>query len=194
MHWWYCINMQFYANTRFWLFVFNSVPQPWIVILIQGNQLRLSQTLRHCIRVYKHFSIKTSEEQLGYCSSIKNALALGGKQGNASYETDKTSELQVDIFELCFFFLTSLLQSSVHFLLFWETVTKSGGCTSRPKTCCVSVIDEQAVPSDVFHRMSYFFFFGEVSLMQMKSFVPKCENHRLSSVTVVNTKDLLDEK
>lgn len=159
MHWWYCINMQFYANTRFWLFVFNSVPQPWIVILIQGNQLRLSQTLRHCIRVYKHFSIKTSEEQLGYCSSIKNALALGGKQGNASYETDKTSELQVDIFELCFFFLTSLLQSSVHFLLFWETVTKSGGCTSRPKTCCVSVIDEQAVPSDVFHRMSYFFFF-----------------------------------
>lgn len=194
MHWWYCINMQFYANTRFWLFVFNSVPQPWIVILIQGNQLRLSQTLRHCIRVYKHFSIKTSEEQLGYCSSIKNALALGGKQGNASYETDKTSELQVDIFELCFFSLLPSSNQACTFCCFGRLLQNLGDVRLGQKHAVSLLLMSRPCLLMFFTECPTFFFFGEVSLMQMKSFVPKCENHRLSSVTVVNTKDLLDEK
>ena len=93
MHRRYCINMQFYANTGAdFLFVFNSAPQLWIIIFIQGNRLRLSQ-IRHCMGLYKYFSIKNSEDQPCYCISIKNAVALGGKWGKASYEFDKTSEL-----------------------------------------------------------------------------------------------------
>lgn len=61
------------------LFVFNFVSQLWIIIFIQGNRLRLSQILSHSMGVYKYFSIKNSEDQLCYCISIKNALALGGK-------------------------------------------------------------------------------------------------------------------
>lgn len=61
------------------LFVFNSVSQLWIIIFIQGNQLRLSHELSHSMGVYKYFSIKNSVDQQCYCISIKNALALGGK-------------------------------------------------------------------------------------------------------------------
>lgn len=68
-----------------------------------------------------------------------------------------------------------------------ETGTKSRGCKDQPKTCCVSVIDEHGVPSDVFgffcffsHRMFYIlqFLVGAATFlsMQMRSFVPKCEN------------------
>lgn len=59
------------------LFEFNSVSQLWIVIFIQGDQLRLSHELSHSMGVYKYFSIWNSEEQKRYCSAIKNASASG---------------------------------------------------------------------------------------------------------------------
>lgn len=59
------------------LFEFNSVSQLWIVIFIQGDQLRLSHELSHSMGVYKYFSIRNSEEQQCYCSGIKNASASG---------------------------------------------------------------------------------------------------------------------
>lgn len=57
-----------------------------------------------------------------------------------------------------FFFplpLPLLQSSSCNSLTFFavsESVTKSGGCKDQPETCCVSVIDEHAVPSDVFSQ------------------------------------------
>lgn len=139
------------------LFVFNSVSQLWIVIFIQGSRLRLSQILSHSMGVCKYFSIKNSEDQTFYCIGIKNALVLGGKYGNASYEFDKTSKLQACIFELCFFFFFP--SSNLALFAVLEIATKSGGCTDQPKTRCASFIDELVVPSDVFHRMSYIWLF-----------------------------------
>lgn len=59
------------------LFEFHSLSQLWIVIFIQGDQLRLSHELSHSMGVYKYFSIRNCEEQQRHCSAIKNASASG---------------------------------------------------------------------------------------------------------------------
>lgn len=152
--------------------------------------------------VYKYFSIKNSEDQICYCISIKNALALGGKQGKASYEFDKTSELQVYIFELCFFFpsfpppIKQLQQLAL--LLFWRLLQNLGDVRTSQK---------HAVPLLLMSVLCLLMFFTECPTfscflpelplfmsVQMRSFVPKCENYQLNSVTTAATKGLLGWK
>lgn len=83
MHWRYCINMQFYANTGpifcLYLILFPSCGSSFS---FKATDSRLSQVLSHSMGVYKYFSIKNSEDQLCYCISIKNALAWGKNRGS----------------------------------------------------------------------------------------------------------------
>ena len=110
----------------------------------------------------------------------------------------ESTSLNCFFFFFAFFFLPlPLLQSSscnsLTFFAVSESVTKSGGCKDQPETCCVSVIDEHAVPSDVFSQNVLHFAASCLSChfsvhANEEVFVPTCENYQLNNVTAAATK------